>query len=128
LRGHWPRGALVRAFDYYLPVAGVNSAALPRKSADGTIRCRRPLFRGPAAGPPGRSRTGPPGAGLGRSPGVAGPYRGRGRGASRRGPGPGRSPALASGHLAALREAPLTRGHRRRAYLCAGGEGEVFTF
>jgi predicted amidohydrolase len=27
LRGHWPRGALVRAFDYYLPVAGVNSAA-----------------------------------------------------------------------------------------------------
>jgi predicted amidohydrolase len=27
LRGHWPYGALVRAFDYYLPVAGVNSAA-----------------------------------------------------------------------------------------------------
>jgi predicted amidohydrolase len=27
LRGHWHHGALVRAFDYYLPVAGVNSAA-----------------------------------------------------------------------------------------------------
>jgi predicted amidohydrolase len=26
LRGHWLRGALVRAFEYYLPVAGVNSA------------------------------------------------------------------------------------------------------
>jgi predicted amidohydrolase len=26
-RGHWHYGALVRAFDYYLPVAGVNSAA-----------------------------------------------------------------------------------------------------
>jgi len=27
LRGHWPRGALVRAFEYYLPVVGVNAAA-----------------------------------------------------------------------------------------------------
>jgi predicted amidohydrolase len=27
LRGHWPMGALVRAFDYYLPVVGVNTAA-----------------------------------------------------------------------------------------------------
>lgn len=27
LRGHWPQGALVRAFDYYLPVVGVNTAA-----------------------------------------------------------------------------------------------------
>jgi predicted amidohydrolase len=27
LRGHWPVGALTRAFDYYLPVAGVNTAA-----------------------------------------------------------------------------------------------------
>lgn len=26
LRGHWSYGALVRSFDYYLPVAGVNSA------------------------------------------------------------------------------------------------------
>jgi predicted amidohydrolase len=26
LRGHWRRGALVRAFDYYLPVAAVNTA------------------------------------------------------------------------------------------------------
>jgi predicted amidohydrolase len=26
LRGHWPRGALVRAFEYYLPVVGVNTA------------------------------------------------------------------------------------------------------
>jgi predicted amidohydrolase len=26
LRGHWPMGALVRAFDYYLPVVGVNTA------------------------------------------------------------------------------------------------------
>jgi len=28
LRGHWRTGALTRAFDYYLPVAGVNTAAL----------------------------------------------------------------------------------------------------
>lgn len=27
LRGYWPVGALTRAFDYYLPVAGVNTAA-----------------------------------------------------------------------------------------------------
>ena len=27
LRGHWPQGALVRAFEYYLPVVGVNTAA-----------------------------------------------------------------------------------------------------
>jgi predicted amidohydrolase len=27
LRGHWPVGALTRAFDYYLPVVGVNTAA-----------------------------------------------------------------------------------------------------
>jgi predicted amidohydrolase len=27
LRGHWPVGALARAFDYYLPVVGVNTAA-----------------------------------------------------------------------------------------------------
>jgi predicted amidohydrolase len=27
LRGHWPMGSLVRAFDYYLPVVGVNTAA-----------------------------------------------------------------------------------------------------
>ncbi len=27
LRGHWPMGALVRAFDYYLPVVGINTAA-----------------------------------------------------------------------------------------------------
>ena len=27
LRGHWPTGALVRAFDHYLPVVGVNTAA-----------------------------------------------------------------------------------------------------
>jgi predicted amidohydrolase len=26
LRGHWPRGALVRAFDHYLPVVGVNTS------------------------------------------------------------------------------------------------------
>jgi predicted amidohydrolase len=26
LRGHWPTGALVRAFDHYLPVVGVNTA------------------------------------------------------------------------------------------------------
>ncbi|MCK9377218.1 MAG: carbon-nitrogen hydrolase family protein [Syntrophobacterales bacterium] len=28
LRGHWQTGALTRAFDYYLPVVGVNTAAL----------------------------------------------------------------------------------------------------
>lgn len=27
LRGHWPQGALVRAFDNYLPVVGVNTAS-----------------------------------------------------------------------------------------------------
>ena len=27
LRGHWQTGALTRAFDYYLPVVGVNTAA-----------------------------------------------------------------------------------------------------
>jgi predicted amidohydrolase len=27
LRGHWPVGALTRAFDHYLPVVGVNTAA-----------------------------------------------------------------------------------------------------
>jgi predicted amidohydrolase len=27
LRGHWPMGSLVRAFDYYLPVVGINTAA-----------------------------------------------------------------------------------------------------
>jgi predicted amidohydrolase len=27
LQGHWPRGAMVRAFDNYLPVAAVNTAA-----------------------------------------------------------------------------------------------------
>jgi predicted amidohydrolase len=27
LRGHWHRGALTRAFDYYVPVVGVNTAA-----------------------------------------------------------------------------------------------------
>ena len=27
LRGHWHRGALTQAFDYYVPVVGVNTAA-----------------------------------------------------------------------------------------------------
>ncbi len=33
LRGHWPTGALVRAFDYYLPVVGVNTAAFTSEIA-----------------------------------------------------------------------------------------------
>ena len=33
LRGHWPVGALTRAFDYYLPVAGVNTAAFTAEIA-----------------------------------------------------------------------------------------------
>jgi predicted amidohydrolase len=36
LRGHWPMGALVRAFDYFLPVVGVNTAAF---SAEIAGRC-----------------------------------------------------------------------------------------
>ena len=33
LRGHWPMGALTRAFDYYLPVVGVNTAAFTAEIA-----------------------------------------------------------------------------------------------
>jgi predicted amidohydrolase len=33
LRGHWPRGALVRAFDNYLPVAGVNTLSFTSEIA-----------------------------------------------------------------------------------------------
>lgn len=33
LRGHWPLGALTRAFDYYLPVVGVNTAAFTAEIA-----------------------------------------------------------------------------------------------
>ncbi len=33
LRGHWPMGALTRAFDYYLPVAGVSTAAFTAEIA-----------------------------------------------------------------------------------------------
>ncbi len=33
LRGHWPVGALTRAFDYYLPVAGVSTAAFTAEIA-----------------------------------------------------------------------------------------------
>jgi predicted amidohydrolase len=36
LRGHWPTGALVRAFDYYLPVVGVNTAAFTAEIAGRT--------------------------------------------------------------------------------------------
>jgi predicted amidohydrolase len=34
LRGHWQTGALTRAFDYYLPVVGVNTAATTVEIAD----------------------------------------------------------------------------------------------
>ncbi|MFH1596580.1 MAG: hypothetical protein ABIG94_09475 [Pseudomonadota bacterium] len=112
------QGADLICFPEYFPFLGDQELARAARSLQAYVvaglleEAGWPLFRGPAASPQGRSITGPPGAGLGRSPGVAGPYRGRGRGDSRRGPGPGRSPALASGHLSALREAPLTRGHR----------------
>ncbi len=33
LRGHWPQGALVRAFDNYLPVVGVNTASFTAEIA-----------------------------------------------------------------------------------------------
>ncbi len=33
LRGHWSQGALTRAFDYYLPVAGVSTAAFTAEIA-----------------------------------------------------------------------------------------------
>lgn len=33
MRGHWPMGALVRAWDYYLPVVGVNTAAFTAEVA-----------------------------------------------------------------------------------------------
>ena len=33
LRGHWPMGALTRAFDYYLPVVGVSTAAFTAEIA-----------------------------------------------------------------------------------------------
>jgi len=33
LRGHWPMGAIVRAFDYFLPVVGVNTAAFTAEIA-----------------------------------------------------------------------------------------------
>ena len=41
LRGHWHRGALTRAFDYYVPVVGVNTAA-----AEVKIVGRRYPFQG----------------------------------------------------------------------------------
>ncbi len=53
LRGHWPVGALVRAFDYYLPVVGVNTAAATTEIAgrDYTMQGGRSFAIQPPAPP-----------------------------------------------------------------------------
>ena len=105
LRGHWTLGALVRAFDNYLPVVGVNTASFTAEIAGRTLpHAGRRLLRHPTPRASGRRGTLPPGAQLGRPQRLDHPQSRRRRTTPHHPLGPGRPPPLAPRHLGTVRD------------------------